>query len=336
MGKTAFETGNALTKKAWEEKLFRDTIKESYFARFMGDTGSIVNVKRQLTKDKGDLITFGIRMRLSGAGVTSGQTLEGNEESLVTYSSTVSLERYRHGVRDAGELDRQRAMFSIDQESMDAIKDWGTEKIDQLCMDTITASPTRFFSINSGTIATATSDPKASVTATDLMTPQLLSFAKTWCKTGGARTQTPLRPVRINGKDYFVCLVHPDVMNDLKNDSTFAQARREALERGKDNPIFTGSEAIWDGVVVHEHENVPLTNDFGGATVAGAKCVFMGAQALIWAWGKTPDVVAENFDYGEEHGYAYRMTAGLAKPVFNSLDFGSTAIYVARTAISDA
>jgi hypothetical protein len=47
-------------------------------------TNSIVHVKNDLTKSKGDRITYGIRMRLSGAGVTSGQTLEGNEESLVT------------------------------------------------------------------------------------------------------------------------------------------------------------------------------------------------------------------------------------------------------------
>ncbi len=337
MAKTVFETGNALTKKLWEEKLFRDTVKESYFARFMSDSNrSIIQTQDALAKSKGDNVTFGIRMRLAGAGVTSGQTLEGNEEKLTTYDYNISLERYRHAVRDNGDLDRQRAMFSIDGEAVDALKDWGAEKIDQLCMDAIVASPTRYFSIQSGTITTGTSDPSASVTASDTITPNFISQVKTWALTGGNRTQTPLRPVKINGKNYFVLLVHPDSMFDIKVHSTFAQARREALERSKDNPIFTGSEAIWDGVVIHEHENVPITTNWGGASVAGSKSIFMGAQSLVWAWGKRPEVVSETFDYKEEHGFGWGMTSRVGKPVFNSVDFGSIACYTARTQISDA
>ncbi len=331
MAKTAFSTSDPLTKKVWEERLFRDTQKESYFSRFMGKSAeALVHVKEQLTKTKGDNMTFGIRMRLKGDGVTSGQVLEGNEEKLTTHDFSVSLERYRHGVRDAGELDRQRTVFSIDEESVSALKTWGAEKIDSLCFDAIQTSPTKVFYAG-----TATST--GTLTATDLVTPSLISRAKTWCKTGGNRGQTPLRAIRINGKNYFVFLVHPDVMYDLKQDPTFAQARREALERGKDNPIFSGAEAIWDGVVVHEHENIDLATNWGASSnVPGAKCVFMGAQSLVWAWGKRPRVVSENFDYEEEHGFAWAMTSRTAKPKFNNKDYGSVAINVARTRISDA
>ncbi len=344
MAKTAFATSDALTKKLWEEQLFRDTLKESYFSRFMGKTAdSLIQTKEALTKEKGDNITFGIRMRLSQPGVTSGATLEGNEEKLQTYSFSVSLEQYRHAVRDAGALDRQRAMFSIDEESVSALKGWGSEKIDQLCFDTITGTgtastgPTKIFYLASGTlsstgtVATAT----GAVTATDKITPSIISKIRAWCTTGGNRTQTPLRPIRINGKNYFILLVHPDVMADLKLDSTFLQARREALERGKDNPIFTGSEAIWDGVVIHEHENVPIYTTWGaGSNVPGAKCVFMGAQSLVWAWGKRPSVTSEEFDYGNEHGYGWEMIAKCGKPTFNSTDYGSVGVYVARTNIA--
>lgn len=339
MAKTAFATGNALTKKVWDEKLFRDTVKESYFSRFMGESAdNLIHVKNELTKSKGDNVTFGIRMRLAGAGVTSGQALEGNEEKLTTYNHSVSLEQYRHAVRDAGPLDRQRAMFSIDEESVAALKGWGAEKIDQLCFDGINASPTSIVYTASGTfsktgtVATAT----AAIAATDKLTPALITKARIGALTGYNRTQTPLRPIKINGKNYFVLLVHPDVMGDLKNDATFLQARREAMERGKDNPIFQGAEAMWDGVVVHEHEDVPIATNWGsGNTVAGAKCVLMGAQSLIWAWGKRPAVVAKTFDYDDEHGYAWGFIGKTNKPVFNSLDYGSVAVYVARTKVSD-
>jgi N4-gp56 family major capsid protein len=329
MAKTTFSTSNALTKKAWEEKLFRDTKKEAYFSRFMGmGSDSVVQVKNEFLKNKGDLITFGIRMRLAGSGVTSGQTLEGNEESLVTYSHTVSLEQYRHAVRDNGALDRQRAMFSIDAESKDALKGWGGEKIDQLAFDAITASPTKIFY---GGDATSTSD----LDSADKITPGLISKVRVWCVGGGGRTQTPIRPVRIGGKSYFVMLVHPDVAYDLKLDSTYAQANREARERGSSNPLFTGALGIWDGVVIHEHENIPIVTNWGaGSDQPGAQNVFMGAQALVWAWGKKPSVVAKNFDYENEHGYAWGMICGTNKPKFNSKDYGSVAVYTYRTAIN--
>lgn len=340
MAKTGFSTNNALTKKAWEEKLFRDTKKESYFSKFMG-TGSesLCQEKTQLTKSKGDQITFGIRMRLQGGGVTSGQTLEGNEEKLSTYDFAVHLEEYAHAVRDAGPLDRQRAMFSIDEESQQALKDWGAEKIDQLCFNTLMASPTRVF-YSDGAIkstVTAATAKAALAAATGKITPDLLSAAKTWALTGGNRSQTPLRPVKIAGKNYFVALVHPDVMFDLQTDSTFEQARREAEVRGPENPLFTGSKAIWNGIVIHEHENVPIAKDAGsGGNEPWAHCVLMGAQSLVWAWGARPRVVSEEFDYGREHGYAWSMMAAPGKPKFNGKDYGSIALYVARTSISDA
>lgn len=78
MSKTSFATSDALTKKVWQEKLFRDVEKASYFSRFMGSTAdSLVQTETSLEKSKGDRVTFGIRMRLSSPGVTSGQVLEG-------------------------------------------------------------------------------------------------------------------------------------------------------------------------------------------------------------------------------------------------------------------
>lgn len=329
MAKTAFATNNALTKKLWEEKLFRDTAKESYFNRFMGEgADSIVQVNTKLDKGPGDNVTFGIRMRLSGSGVTSGQVLEGNEEKLTSYDFNISLEQYRHGVRDNGALDRKRPIFSIDTESLAALKTWGAEKIDQLAFDAITASPTKIFY---GGSATGTGD----ITASDLITPALISKARVWALGGGGRAQTPLRPVRVDGKKYFVLLIHPDVAYDLKQDSTFAQARREALERGSSHPIFTGAIGVWDGVAIHEHENIPIVTNWGvGTDVPGAKCVLMGAQSLVWAWGKRPQVVQRDFDYGNEHGFGWGMICATGKPVFNSVDYGSLAVYVARTQIN--
>lgn len=295
----------------------------------MGEgTENIVQVKTQLEGQKGDKVHFGIRMRLAGLGVTSGQALEGNEESLVTYYDDVSLEEYAHAVRDRGPLDRQRTVFSIDQQSQDALKDWMSEKIDKLIMDAI-GTPSKIFYGD----GTATTD----ITTAGKITPALISKAKTWALTGGARAQTPLRPIKVDGKKYFVLVVHPDVLYDLATNSTWAQAAREALPRGTDNPLFSGASYLWDGVVIHSHENVPdYTNWGSGTDVHGSKNYFLGAQALSWAWGERPHVRDEEFDYGREHGFAISMIGGVTKNTFNSKDFGVIGIYTAHTEISQA
>lgn len=344
MSKTSLSTSDALTKKAWEEVLFRDSVKESYFSKFQGKTAdNVVQVKDQLTKDKGDKITFGLRMRLSGTGVTSGSMLEGNEEKLTTYSNSVTLEQYRHAVRDDGDLTRQRAAYEVSDEQRMAIKDWMAEKIDQLQFDALgigtgaTVDPTKiFYKTSSGTTATGTAaTAKSALTAADgKLTLTMISFMKTWAKTGGARSYVPIRPVKVDGKEYYVLLCHPDALYDLRADSTFQQAMRDAEVRGKDNPLFTDSTAIWDGVVVHAHENCAIATDGGGGSVAWSKAAFFGAQALVWAWGKRPNVVTKEFDYDNEQGVSINMIAGVAKSKFNSLDYGSIGVYLARTNVS--
>jgi len=341
MAVTSFATDNALTKKVWEEGLFRDTVKETYFSRFMGkNSESLVHVKENLEKSQGDKITFGLRMRLTGSGVTGTATLEGNEEALTTYSDSLTLEMYRHGVRDRGALDRKRAMFSINEESIYALKDWGREKIDQLCFDALTTSPTKNFyrdGTASGAVAASSSTATAKGAlraANSKLTPDFISALKASAKTGGNRAYVPIRPVMVDGRAYYILLVHPDNMYDLKIDSGFEQAFREAEVRGPENPIFKGATAIWDGVVIHEHENVPIFTDGGAGAEAGSQGMFLGAQSLCWAFGERPEVVTETFDYGNQVGHAWSMIAKAEKPTFNSQDYGSLGVWLARTNIS--
>ena len=332
MAKTGFTTNSAETVKLWNEKLFRDSVKESYFSRFMGSgSDSIVQVKTDLESGSGDRVRFGIRMRLEGAGVVEGQTLEGNEESLTTHTTNLTLKQWRHAVRDDGAMSRQRSMFSISQESEMALKDRVTEKIDQECFDAYNAStPSKI--IYGGT---ATSD--ATLTTSMLLTPALISEMKAGAVTGYNRSQTPLRPVMIGGKRHYVLLIHPDCSYDLKNNTTWQTAQQNANIRGNSNPIFNGALGIWDNVIVHEHENVPISKTYGsGANVPGANCLFLGAQSLLWAWGKRPTTVMKKFDFENECAYATGMIYDVAKPVFNSLDYGSASLHVARTSISDA
>lgn len=342
MSETVFATDNPLTKKMWEEKLFRDMPKDSYFGqRFMGTTSnSLVHVTTKLEKGQGDKITFGIRTRLTGAGQTGETTLEGNEEALTTYDYSISLEQYRHAVKYNNKLTKKRAMFDIEAEAEQAIKDWGAEKIDQLLFDAIYDSPSKFFyKTSSGVLTTGTAaTAKSALTVADSkLTPAMISFMRVWALTGNNYAQTPVRPIKVDGGDYLVLLVHPDVMYDLKQDATFNAARQYAQERGKDNPLFKNAVAIWDDVVIHENIKVATAADAGGSSnVPWAKCALMGAQALCWGWGERPEVIKEEFDYKNKVGYSFGFIAKAGKPQFNSKDYACINVYLSRTNVSGA
>jgi N4-gp56 family major capsid protein len=196
-----------------------------------------------------------------------------------------------------------------------------TEKMDLLAFDALgllsssSVNPSKIFYRNSSGVVSSTGTPATA-------------------KTGGNRAYVPLRPLRVDGEDAYVLLVHPDCLYDLESDSTFLGAQRDAMERSKTYPLFVGAKAYWRGVIIRAHENCAIATNGGGGSVAWAKCAFLGAQALAWSWGERPDVVAETFDYQEQQGYAIRMTCGVKKTAFNSLDFGSLGVYLARTNVS--
>jgi N4-gp56 family major capsid protein len=333
MSATHYDATDAEAKQLLEEELFREIEYEAFHTRFQGKgPDNIIQEKTELERSKGDKVTFTLIKKLAGDGITgsSGQSLEGNEEKLITYTQSTYLEEYAHATKDDGPLSRQRVFFSIDEESRTQLKIWGREKLEKLFFTAIYSSPTK---VLYGGDATST----GTLETTDKLTPARISFLKTGAKTGWNRAQNPIQMIRIGGKMYYVLLVHPDVLYDLKQDGTFAQAMREAEVRGKENPIFTGATAVWDGVIIHEHELCPIYTDGGtGGDVPYGRCMLLGAQACLHGWGARPQIVAEEWDFKRKHGFGISLMTHFDAAQFNSLDFGRAELVVARTKVSDA
>ena len=340
----SYSTSSAETKKLWSEALFRDTAKKSYFDKFTGDgSNNVVQMKADLTKDKGDQIYFFIRHRTTSGFLASGTPVEGNEQNMSTADDSVTVDEKNFGVKDGGMIKRQRAFYDTDSEMFQALTDQGAENVDQEHFTALDSQNTTVFYKVSGvftitaTLATAT----AAITATDTLDADFINTFRPWLVTGGNRSQAPIRPIKVDGRDYYILLVHPDVTSDLKKDATFHAAQREALERSKSNPIFSGALGVWDGIIIHEHENIALATNGGlGTNVPYAKCHVLGAQSLMIGWAQKPDVVPDKFSYGQIHGLAWLSMFGIAKPQFTNAagttkDYGSVNVILARTQISD-
>ena len=111
MAETTAATG--LTVQQWDDKFFVEHIQQNRFASEMGTSeNAIIQVKEDLTKKKGDSITFGLVNRLTGAGQVDGATLEGNEESLDSRSHKLTINERAHAVR-SNRWENQISAFDI-------------------------------------------------------------------------------------------------------------------------------------------------------------------------------------------------------------------------------
>ena len=133
-----------------------------------------------------------------------------------------------------------------------------------------------------------------------------------------------------------VLVISPDQAYDLsERDAAWAQAQREAMKRGGDNPIFTGALGIHKNVPIHEHQRVATVATPGGygstSVLAGAMALFLGMKAGAIAYSKKKIWEEKTFDYQNKAGFCIGSIYGLTKSVFNSADLAVVAVYTYRS-----
>ena len=137
---------------------------------------------------------------------------------------------------------------------------------------------------------------------------------------------------QVEGKDYYVLLVHPEVSYDLFQLPAFQQIQREANLRGDENPLFAGALGMYDGVVIHEHEGITTADNMGsGNNVKGARNLFLGAGAGLCAGIGEMNWVEKTFDYGNKLGIAAGQIYGVGLSTFDSKDYAVIQYISART-----
>jgi N4-gp56 family major capsid protein len=309
---TTVASGAAVAVQRWAEDVWLELPERIFWGPYLQeDVNAIIQVKKELEKDPGEKITFVLARQLANAAVAGDAALETNEEAITTYSDSLTLEQYRNAVRLAGKMSEKRTAYSQRMLAKQLLKDW------------LAAPTTAVY----GGLATST----ATIASGDYLTLALVTKAKV-----KARKASPqIFPVSIEGGDYFLLVIAPDVLNDLKVfDPAFAQAQREAQIRGEKNPLFTGAEAIWDGVVIRSSTRVPLTTNWGaGANLTGAENLFCGRQVACFGWGAKPSWVEQAFDYGNKTGFAIGAIYQIKKAVFNAVDNGLVGIRTFRSNI---
>jgi N4-gp56 family major capsid protein len=302
-------------QEIWAKDVLRRQKIGAYWARFSGGegSGSPIITKSELVGTAGDLIHIQVTDPLSGAGV-QGDTamLEGNEENLATSEIKAAPDLYRHGVRSYRRANK-KSLLDLRNEAKLRLAEWGMAKMDAIrfanflgtslpapLAGEVYNAPNKFFLAATDGVdgGTTVGDSATDITGTDLLTVKAIQTIKLKLKMQHAK------PLNLGGREGYVGVVHPYSTFDLKQDTRYEAWARDAQTRGEGNPLFTGALLMIDGVVIHEHESVPVSAG-GAAGIQVASNLFFGAEAFVEAQDEDVTWVERDFDYGNQFGVAY-------------------------------
>ena len=312
-----------LTPQQWDDEFFRDYVRMSRYKRYFGtDEAAIFQINEQLTKKRGDTITFALVNELTGSGVTGSNTLKGNEERLWSRSDTLVVDVLRHAVA-VDDWDQQKSVIDLRNAARVQLREWSQKMLRDACTDALgmidgieftTASNAQRDTwqannrdrLVTGTTAVGTHTTFASaisaVTAAAQLSPNILSLMKRLAQSSSPK----VKPVYVKEMDqeWYVAFVGPRAWRDLTEDNpttnVLTLANRDARVRGVDNPLFTGDSLVWDGIIIREIPEIAAvsTTVYSLTTATAIEPVYLcGAQAVGLAWAQRTKSTTDVDDY---------------------------------------
>lgn len=374
MPTTQLLNANRLTQEKWPKTFFEYMLENMLLSKFMGPTvNHIIQTDSSLKKGPGDKVTFSLSMPLSNAGGYDDSDLEGNEESMSFYNFPVTIHERSNAVRSAGKMTDKRTAIDIRIEAAYALGRWASEQLDDDLVYALSGlgnqntyvgeatsnietvnehapSTNRIYyggQTTAGVLATALSsdatlgDGGAADALNYLFGTQVISVVKRKAQMASPK----FRPIMINGRGYYVMLIHPLQTKSLQQETAATRSwnaiQSQANIRGLKNPVFgkegsgrnrmfDGILGIWDDVILYEYDRIQtrvagevfdsgdtIHANIVDGTYRVARALLLGAQAGCVAWGQMWKRYEKNFDYNRKPGTAIDGIYGASKTVFN-------------------
>ena len=355
---------NVVTK--FLNKVRTEYVRKGKFGSYIGkDANSIIQTKQDLKK-----VSIPLVGKLTGNGVEGSGQLGGNEEALSNYACELTPTYKRHGVLVDNE-ENEKSEFQLFKEARPALMNWAMElKRDQIIqafaaveaggtylnygdasaaqLDTWNTNNQDRVLYGSDVANNTSGDHTASLATIDATNDKLSAATISLLKRMAEAAAPLIRPVTINGdEEYFVFFCDSFGFRDLQADATIQAANREARARGLDNPIFTGADLIYDGVII---KKIPDLNKFidgdgsgnafdavmgsnatsgdgldnGGAAASRVGVGFLaGAQAIGFGIGRMPTFKRKKEDdYDHLNGVGIAMKHDIKKTFYNNKQHG--------------
>lgn len=345
MANTNYQVGDDEAVKIFSAELNRVILKKTSFMKMASrDTSrGCIELVDDLQKKTGDTVYTFLEYQLTGAGRFSGEQLKGHEEALRTARMSTVLDQTRHAVGFEGvTMNAQRVPWPERKRARNALSDWMANYLDQavayqLCgytADNVFAdatAATRAAGHNAIAAPTRQIWADSSITADQsLVAGDEFNLAAidraVVIGTDTTGDTPPMRPIRIEGEDYFVVTISPRDMYQLRLTGTdWNDVMLAAMQGGEvaNNPLFRGTTGLWNQTLIKVNPRItPGVDGSNSDSVANARrSVFTGSQAAALCFGRGSSESRwtwkeEHDDYANFLGIAVEVVVGIKKQAY--------------------
>lgn len=349
----ASTTANTTAEIKFRRDFFVEFIRNSRYSKFTKN-----NSNAPITIKEGrQIIDIPLVTRLKANAITGSNTLRGNEEALQSHSDQLTPTYKRNAVTLTNE-EREKPAIDLMRAARSALMEWAKEEIRDdisLALGAIDDGTTynnfadadetlkdSWLSNNSDRVLfgaaksnNSSNDHSASLSnvdsTTDVLSDGIVSLAKRIAQTADPH----IRPIKVNDdEEWFVLFTPSRAFRDFSNDATIQQANRDARMRSVEtNPLFTGGDLVWDGVIIREVPELTALSSVGANTIDVDPCYLCGVQAVGYGLGQRPKLIVDNdFDYKFQPGVAVEFKEQIRKLMYNSKQHGMVTVYVSGVA----
>lgn len=275
-------------KKLWDSMLHHQVQQSLFFKDMIGrdngeeDSKEFTNYpiveKTQLGKDSGDRITMSLVRQLNtsttyNAGKTGVTQLVDSENTMSFYNTYVNISHWRDAVAIFGKMTLQRTPFDVRSVAKDLLAKEIAQFLDKGLFFALYCGYSPNVVREVGTSALLEKLPlnnvygkdKSALTGvdvndvvdTDLMERLSVAFV-----------ENNMNPIRFEGEECGLFIVHPRGFKSLRSDSLYQDANINGMPRSKDNPMFSRAKGKWANIYIAEHNQIDSAKNYGSLTVS--------------------------------------------------------------------
>jgi hypothetical protein len=341
-----------LSPTIWDDTFNTEFYQTNPFSNYAGtENNNPIVMKEDFKAQRGNGITFEFITNLDRGTIFDRQPLRGHEDVLGEYGDKISWRMRKKGI-SLHEVDRDLAAIDLRAASRGALKAWADEDVKFETIDRlgdvgtncdvpfadaatadknawVTAQQDRvLFGASRLNYSTTFATAAATVDNTaDKLTTGAISMLKRIALTAKPRI-TPIRVEQRTNRRFFVAFAHPYVFRDFVNSINPVQSVVSVIERNEG--IFLGGDREYDGVVIHEVDDMPVYTGIGNGGIDISPVYLMGSEALGWAVKQRYASREQTDDYDQVLGLGMVGKWGMKKLCYNATVGGTNSAYLSK------
>lgn len=230
--------------------IIMEALRRSFWEKHEGNefsTNKAIVRRDDLTKSPGSNIKVLIAGQLIGSGKESGEQLEGYEEKGRNGQLTVTLGVLRHAT--AYRMDTEEmSLYRLGRLAAEQLADWSRRELDGRMDKHLIANAPQLYANDATSVATLGSNDTLSVSDLLRIYAALSSM--------GARPLDMVRSSKGDERPIFGCRMSSFDWYHLQQDSNFKSQLQYSGVRGEGNPIYTGAQGIYNGLILYVQDGM--------------------------------------------------------------------------------